>query len=291
MQGFSRPIVLVVGLDANMDILLRLTVIAIGLFKFVLANGSCTAPVTPYSIVISNGRNVLVNNSAILTGTVNSTVKPVLASPLGIIANNGGYIAYNNVNPNVVKVRVASNSSFIGARFTASNTSLFYGVWEYPLNDLISNDNIEFDLKGLGNSVGINWSNARAPFFITNAGYGVYADTLSMGSFDFTSPGQAQFIFNTSSLIYYIITPASPGDYKSIIEEYTALSSRIEMPPDSGYGPTFWSDDFEQDFHGSVSNAQENYYDVINHLYYNEIRATSMFADRKSLPNYSLIDI
>ncbi len=130
--------------------------------------------------------------------------------------------------------------------------------------------------------MGINWSNARAPFFITNAGYGVYADTLAMGNFDFTIPGQAQFIFGTSSLTYYIILPTSPGDYKSIIEAYTGLSARIELPPDSGYGPTFWSDDFEQDFHGTVSNAQENYYDVINHLYYNGIRATSMFADRKS---------
>ena len=120
---------------------------------------------------------------------------------------------------------MASNSSFIGARFIVSNTSVFYGVWEYPFNDRISNDNIEFDLKGLGNSVGVNWSNARAPFFITNAGYGVYADTLSMGSFDFTNPGQAQFIFNTSSLIYYIITPASPRDYKSIIEEAESESN------------------------------------------------------------------
>jgi hypothetical protein len=32
----------------------------------------------------------------------------------------------------------------------------------------------------------------------------------------------------------------------------------------------------------TVSNAQENYYDVVSHLYYNEIRATSMFADRES---------
>ena len=38
---------------------------------------------------------------------------------------------------------------------------------------------------------------------------------------------------------------------------------------------------FEQGFHGSVSNAQENYYDVVDHLYYNQIRATSMFADRE----------
>lgn len=269
-----------------MDFILRLAVIALGLCYLALADCNCKATATPYSIVVSDGRNVLVNNSAILTGALNSTAKPVVASPSGIMANNDGCITYENVNPQVVKVQVTSNLSFIGARFTASSTSLFYGVWEYPFNDGISNDNIEFDLKGVGDSVGINWSNARAPFFITNAGYGVYADTLAMGSFDFTTPGQAQFIFNTSSLVYYIITPASPGDYKSIIEEYTALSSRIEMPPDSGYGPIFWSDDFEQDFHGSVSNAQENYYDVINHLYYNEIRATSMFADRKVLPIY-----
>lgn len=150
------------------------------------------------------------------------------------------------------------------------------------MGQITSND-VEFELKGVGNAEGINWASARAPFFITTAGYGVYADTLQMGSFDFTKKGEAQFIFNTNSLVYYIILPTSPGNYKSIIQEYTALSSRIEMPPDSGYGPTFWSDNFEQDFHGSVSNSQENYYDVVDHLYYNEIRATSMFADRTSL--------
>lgn len=101
-----------------------------------------------------------------------------------------------------------------------------------------------------------------------------------MGSYNFTTAGQSEFIFNSSSLVYYIILPTSPGDYKSIIQTYTGLSSRIEMPPDSGFGPTFWSDDFEEDFHGDVSNAQENYYDVINHLYYNQIHATSMLADR-----------
>ena len=101
-----------------------------------------------------------------------------------------------------------------------------------------------------------------------------------MGNFDFTSPDYAQFIFNTSSLVYYIILPSTPGDYKSIITAYAGLSNTIELPPDSGYGPIFWSDNFEQDFHGSVSNAQENYYDVINHLFYNQIHASAMFADR-----------
>lgn len=109
----------------------------------------------------------------------------------------------------------------------------------------------------------------------------MYADTLFMGNYDFSQPGLAQFIFNASSLVYYIILPEKSNDFKSILTQYIAkLSTPIELPPDSGYGPTYWSDDFEEDFHGDVMNAQENYYDVVNHLYYNQIHATSMFADR-----------
>jgi alpha-D-xyloside xylohydrolase len=227
-----------------------------------------------YSIIINNDKSV-VNNSVISVGSTNSSLTPIAAA--------SGQITYKNINLQVVKVEVTTNSSFIGARFNTPTDELFYGVWEYPFSKQLTNTDVSFDFKGVGNSDGINWDNNRAPFFITTAKYGVYADTLDMGFFDFTTPGQAQFIFNTSSLTYYIIQPKSSGDYKSIIQEYTSLSARIEMPPDSGYGPEFWSDDFTTDFHGSVSNAQENYYDVINHLYYNKIQATSMFADSKCL--------
>lgn len=260
-----------------MNQILSLLTVALGLFHVAVATSE-----RPFSIVINNGNQLVVNNSAVLTSSSNSSAKPIVASPSGSIANNGGQITYYRLNPNVIKVHVASKSTYIGARFTASSDDLFYGVWEYPFFKQITNANVEFEIKGVGNSEGVNWSNARAPFFFTTAGYGVYVDTLQMGTFDFTTPGEAQFIFHTSSLVYYIILPTSSENYKSIIQEYTALSSRIEMPPDSGYGPTFWSDDFEEDFHGSVSNAQENYYDVVSHLYYNEIRATSMFADRMS---------
>jgi len=239
---------------------------------FTLASANLVSKRSQYYIIINNDKSV-VNNSAILVGSTNSSVTPIAAS--------SGQITYKNISPQVVKVEVTSNVSSIGARFNTPSNELFYGVWEYPFSNQLTNTNVSFDFKGVGNSDGINWSNARAPFFITTAGYGVYADTLDMGSFDFATPGQAEFIFNTSSLTYYIIQPKAPGDYKSIIQEFTSLSSRIELPPDSGYGPEFWSDDFTTDFHGSVSNAQENYYDVINHLYYNKIRATSMFADSR----------
>lgn len=233
-----------------------------------------------YGIQVISRQGVVVSNNAIIVGNSNNSVTPVQASSSGELSSGNGQITANFIQPNVVKVEVDTKDEFVGARFYTSEGSHSYGVWEYPWFEGLSNENVSFDLKGVGFTDGVNWDNARAPFFFNSAGYGVYADTLDMGSFDFSTPGQSQFIFNTSSLTYYIILPRTPGDFKSIIQAYTGLSARIDMPPDSGYGPTFWSDNFEQDFHQGVRNAQENYYDVINHLFYNQIHATSMFADR-----------
>jgi len=240
------------------------------------------ASTSPFALDINHGAS-RVHNSAILIGHSNSSAAPAAASKSGDL-HAGGKIAAIVINDQVVKISVNTTSSFVGARFSASSDSKFFGVWEYPWyrdsTYQLDNAGIAFELKGLGNSEGANWQNARAPFFMTNAGYGVYADSLAMSSWNFTQPGQAEFIFNSSSLVYYVILPRSPGDYKSILEAYISLSAAIEMPPDSSYGPTFWSDNFEQDFHAGVTNAQENYYDVIDHLYYNQIHTSSMFADR-----------
>ena len=228
---------------------------------------------TPSSgLLITEGNTTVVNNTAILAGAQNTTVGAVQDTTQGL--------TYTLLTDTVAKVTLNTSNAFHGARFSAPRNTRFYGVWEYPFNNRIDNANVTFDLKGVGNNVGINWCNARAPFFLTSAGYGVYTDTLKMGSYDFTTPGDAQFIFNSSSLVYYIILPKDNGGLKSVIEQYTELSARSEIPPTSGLGPTFWSDDFTLDFHGSVSNAQENIQDVVNHLYDNRIRATSIFADR-----------
>lgn len=224
-----------------------------------------------YSLLITDGNNTIVNNSAILTGNHNTTTNTLNATR---------ELSYAFLTPTVAKIIINSSLPFNGARFSAPETTQFYGVWEYPFSKRIDNSNIAFDLKGVGSNVGINWSNARAPFFLASTGYGVYADTLKMGSYNFTTPGNAQFIFNSSSLVYYIILPKENRGLKSVIEQYTELSARSEMPPISGFGPTFWSDDFTLDFHGNVSNAQENIRDVVDHLYTNQIRATSIFADR-----------
>ncbi|KUJ17467.1 uncharacterized protein LY89DRAFT_733318 [Mollisia scopiformis] len=239
-----------------------------------LAGTSAIPSTTPVPILITANGQAIVNNIAVLVGNTNTSLTPITSSTEGV------ELSWQPLKNHVIKIEVETNYTFVGAQFTIPEEDKFFGVWEYPFNGQLDNSNASFEDIGVGNEDGINWSNARAPFFITTAGYGVYTDTLSIGSYDFSSPNMARFVFNSSSLVYYIILPKTEGDFKSIIKEYTALSARIEMPPDSAYGPNFWSDDFEQDFHGNATNAQENYFDVIDHLAANQIRATSMFADR-----------
>jgi len=169
------------------------------------------------------------------------------------------------------------------AAFTFASGDHLYGIWEYPFNGAITNEDVTFDVKGLyGDQPGVNYANARAPFFFSKSGFGVYVDTLSMGTFSF-SEGRANFSFKGDAKVKY--TVLFNPDLKSLLKQYANLSSKPEMVPDSGFGPIFWSDNMEQDFHGNVSNAEENYYDIADHLLENEIRATGMFADRKCFTN------
>lgn len=237
----------------------------------------------PFFLYLSSGNRTVVINDGVLAGNSNASLTTLSTDAYNVITNNdtSGSIHSQLITPTVARIEVNTSSNYVGAKFIIAKDEKIFGLWEYPWRGSLLNTNVSFDLKGVGNAPGINWSNARAPFFLSTYGYGVYTDTLQMGSYDFKAPFHGQFIFNTSSLVYYIILPeGSPTNFKSILSQYTKLSARIEMPPDSAFGPTFWSDDFEQDFHNGVSNAEENIHDVVQYLHVNKIHATSLFDDR-----------
>jgi alpha-D-xyloside xylohydrolase len=237
----------------------------------------------PFFLFLNSGNETVVVNDGVVSGNSNTSTTLISTDHIGAITNNGtsGTIFSQLIQPTIARVEVNTSSDYVGARFAIAKDEKIFGLWEYPWNGSLTNSNLMFDLKGVGNATGINWSNARAPFFLSSAGYGVYIDTLAMGSFDFTKPYHCQFIFNSSTMVYHVILPKGPRtNFKSILTQYLNISSRIEMPPDSAYGPTFWNDDFEQDFHGEVSNAEENILDVVEHLQDSRIHATSIFDDR-----------
>lgn len=266
-------------------------------FLLLACIGLLTSPVTasysiqtrigalPFFLFLNAGNKTVVVNDGVVGGNSNTTFSLLSTDATGSITNNetSGTITSKLITPSIARVEVNTSSSYVGARFAIAKDEIIFGLWEYPWNGTLLNKDLIFDLKGVGNTDGISWSNARAPFFMSSQGYGVYADTLSMGSYDFTQPFHCQFVFNASSLVYYVIlSEGSRTNFKSILTQYMNISSKIEMPPDSAYGPTFWSDDFKQDFHDGVSNAEENVMDVVEKLQENQIHATSIFDDRSS---------
>jgi alpha-D-xyloside xylohydrolase len=194
---------------------------------------------------------------------------------------DGGHVEYHNLGTSPDAVRVFAKYAQVrpvGAAFGFPPGDLFYGVWEYPWNGSLTNNNHSYADIGIhGDQPGINWANARAPFFFSKSGFGVYVDTPEIGTFDFSVPGQVRFTFNASSLTYSVMYNTN---LTALLTQFMSMSSKIEMPPESGYGPIFWSDDWTKDFRGGATNSEESFYDVVDKLYYNQIRATAMFADR-----------
>ncbi len=231
-----------------------------------------------------------------------------------LTAADGSFIQWDNDAPGVVTVSasfavsISSAPKDYGATFAFLGRPRVYGVWEYPWNGSITNnqyganltagpaggrttaDAVESqpvsDIGIYGTQPGINWCNARAPFFFADHGIGVYVDTSTSVTFEFHEPPDSDrtnvTISSSSKTLTYRILFNQAG-VKALLGKFAAISSYPLMPPESAYGPIFWSDDFEQDWHdSSVQSAQDNINDVANHLEQLQIRATAFFADRKS---------
>ncbi|KAL2851106.1 glycosyl hydrolases family 31-domain-containing protein [Aspergillus pseudoustus] len=226
------------------------------------------------SIIVENPAGGIVNNSAIIAGSGFSRAFPVSRKDSGISVN------VRSISPATVKVDVASTDhAFVGANFTG-DAATFWGVWEQPYTEGITNNGFNETLRGP--NIGIDgMATARAPFFISSDGYGIYADSIRDASFNFTD-SSAGFLFNSSAVTYYIIVADGPGDFKSIYREYARLSNTINLFAVSGYGPTFWTDDstYTANWPKGVTNALEYHENLADILHTNNIHAASMFIDR-----------
>lgn len=233
---------------------------------------------SPYSISISNEENEpICSNSALLAGRSNDTVTAV--------GNHSNHTSVNAdmISPTIARVQINSSLGYTGAIFGVEEGAKHYGVWGYPWNASLQNTDIAFDLKGLQSDYGVKYSSARSPFFISDTGYAVYTDTMSMGSYSFSSEDQeVQFIFNTTELVYYVILPTEEGDIKSILKQYASLTDTTALWSPTSYGPLFWHDDFESEsgFPSGVNNSQEFVQDVVDKLFENRVRASTIMVDR-----------
>jgi alpha-D-xyloside xylohydrolase len=75
----------------------------------------------------------------------------------------------------------------------------------------------------------------NAPFYLTNAGYGVFVDHPGRVSFEVASEAVArtQFSVEGQSMRYFVIYGPSP---KAILRKYTALTGRPARVPEWSFG-------------------------------------------------------
>src|SRR5436190_7493258 len=100
----------------------------------------------------------------------------------------------------------------------------------------------------------------NVPFYLTNAGYGVFVNHPGPVSFEVASEDvtKVQFSARTQTLEYFLIYGPSP---KEILRKYTALTGRPALPPAWSFGlwlSTSWNTSYdEQTVTGFVDGMAE----------------------------------
>ena len=182
------------------------------------------------------------------------------------------------LKPEIVRVTLAENdcdSQEILQEFRDQGEH-YYGVWEYPFNKSIDNRGVDKDFLGLHEMPDVNYDNVRAPFYVTSANYGVYADTTAKGHFQFAVGGKTGFSFENAELAYDFIYGPS---YAEIFSRYNELAGPSVMPPDWAFSTIWWRDDEHDDLR-DAANAQEKVIQDADKLRSLHIPASAIWLDR-----------
>jgi alpha-glucosidase (family GH31 glycosyl hydrolase) len=132
----------------------------------------------------------------------------------------------------------------------------YYGVWEAPYGQTVL-DNAGLARSFDGHDVTedhVYAANARAPFYFTNGGFGVYVQTLAIGEFSLARDKRTGFAFAGDELTYHVIA----GNPAEILKTYNQLAGPSFRPPDWAHGVIWWRDDHKRIPHYTqAENAQQ----------------------------------
>ena len=224
----------------------------------------------------------------------NVTKSPTTIGADLLLMNNGesvvGHVAFSMQAPGLLRVLLTCGDrepSNIKEEFNDRGEH-YYGIWEYPLGGNIDNRGADHDLLGFGNMPGTNYANARAPFYVTSAKYGIYARSMAKGHYTVAVDAKTSFDFDEDSLEYYVIYGPS---YEEIFSTYNQLAGPAWMPPDWAFDSVWWRDDDHRDIYPEaehhdmvkdkrIESAQDNVEATANHLQYYHIPASAVWIDR-----------
>jgi alpha-glucosidase (family GH31 glycosyl hydrolase) len=152
----------------------------------------------------------------------------------------------------------------------------YYGIWEMPVAGNMDNRGASHDFLGIRHEADINYSSARAPFYVTSGKYGIYVESRMQGRYSIALDGKTGFSFDDTQLKYDIIYgPSIP----EVLNRYNALAGPAVMPPDWAFGTIWWRDDEHSDLR-DASNAQEKVIQDADRLRALHLPSAAIWLDR-----------
>src|SRR5262245_19477810 len=212
-------------------------------------------------------------------------------------------VSFELIAPEIVKVTLRAlrppvdptHERFAITESFVDQGESIYGVFEaawprrlptglYSLERGLDNRGVTANL--MGNRMhawfdGMRYSSARAPFYMTSAGYGIYTQSPWTAQYRLAVDRRISFEFDDAELVYFVIYGPS---YEDILRRYSELAGPARMPPDWALGPVWWRDDIHEDLRnpegGRHANAQEVVLGDVHQLATRRIPASAMWLDR-----------
>jgi alpha-D-xyloside xylohydrolase len=225
------------------------------------------------SLAFTEKRLPAVSASAVTKTTTSLRAKLQLAE-----ASGAAEISFVFTRPDVLQVIVSYSGGEAGeiSQEFLDQGEHYYGIWEYPFGGNIDNRGADQAFLGFGGLETVINPNARAPFYVTSGGYGIYVESVKRGRYTIAREGKTSFTFQDSQLKYHVICGRS---YADIFQRYNAITGGSVVPPLWAFDSIWWRDDHHQDLRG-VTNAQERVIDDAEQLIRRRIPASAIWIDR-----------
>src|ERR1700733_10811610 len=155
-------------------------------------------------------------------------------------------VSFTFLKPEVLQVSFTFKNG-VPAQFReefADQGEHYYGIWEMPFGGNIENRGAYHDFLGIRHQADVNYSSARAPFYVTSKKYGIYVESTAKGHFAIAQAGKTSFSFFDTQLKYDVIYGPS---YAEVFERYNRIAGPSIMPPAWAFGSIWWRDDHHED--------------------------------------------
>jgi hypothetical protein len=235
-------------------------------------------------LVSQSGSTLTVGGTASASTSASgfATSATTLDANLALSGSNTAHVKFTFTSPEVLQVIVSTTSGTatnVKEQFNDQNEH-YYGIWGYHLGTSGNLDNrgADHDLLGLQTNSDINYSSARAPFYLTSKKYGIYAESMAKGHYTIAVGGKTSFNFDSPQLQYDIIYGPT---YADVLGRYNTLAGPSFMPPTWAFDSIWWRDDHHDDWSAQgVASSQALVIKDADNLRLNQIPASAIWIDR-----------